>query len=265
MKKKIGIIGGTGLENIAGLQFMNAVKQETPYGSPADVYRVYENDLYIIYALSRHGKNHEYAPHNVNYQANIYGFYMLEASEILSFSSVGGINLTYRNGDLVLTDDAIDNTNRGSVTFHNEKGKVIHIDMSSPFCNSLRQKLLKSAENKGISLINGGTYICTDGPRFETPAEIKMYRIWGADMVGMTLFPELTLAKELGICYANISLITNAASGVEENRKLTSDEVVEEAKRNTAKITTIIEEYINNSEREQCSCKNILLGAAVSK
>ena len=92
-----------------------------------------------------------------------------------------------------------------------------------------------------------------------------MYRIWGADMVGMTLFPELTLAKELGICYANISLITNAASGVEENRKLTSDEVVEEAKRNTAKITTIIEEYINNSEREQCSCKNILLGAAVSK
>lgn len=265
MKKKIGIIGGTGLENIAGLKFIDKIQKETPYGSPSDEYRVYENDLFIIYALNRHGKNHEYAPHNVNYKANIYGFYMLEVSEILSFSSVGGINLSYRNGDLVLTDDAIDNTNRGSVTFYNEKGKVVHIDMSSPFCLSVRNKLLNSAKNMGIDIINGGTYICTDGPRFETPAEIKMYRIWGADMVGMTLFPEVTLAKELGICYANISLITNAASGVEENRKLTSDEVVEEAKKNTTKITKIIEEYIKTNEREQCSCKNILLGAAVSK
>ena len=240
-KEKIGIIGGTGLENIAGIKYSGEQFVETPYGSPSDKFRVYENDYFIIYALNRHGANHEYAPHNVNYQANIYGL------------------------DLVLTTDAIDNTNRGSITFYNEKGNVVHIDMSSPFCNSVREKLLKSAENAGISLTNGGTYICTDGPRFETPAEIKMYRIWGADMVGMTLFPEITLAKELGICYGNISLITNAASGVEENRKLTSDEVVDEAKKNTAKITKIIEEYIKNSKRQPCSCKEILKGAAVGK
>lgn len=265
MKKKLGIIGGTGLENIAGIKYSGEKVVDTPYGNPSDKYRVYENDLFIIYALNRHGAKHEYAPHNVNYKANIFGFSKLEVSEILSFSSVGGINLSYKNGDLVLTDDAIDNTNRGSVTFYNETGKVVHVDMSNPFCSSLRQKLLKSAESAGISLINGGTYICTDGPRFETPAEIKMYRMWGADMVGMTLFPEVTLAKELGICYANTSLITNAASGVEENRKLTSDEVVEEAKRNTAKITKIIEEYIKNNERQSCSCKDILNGAAVGK
>lgn len=264
-KEKIGIIGGTGLENIAGIKYSGEQFVETPYGSPSDKFRVYENDSFIIYALNRHGANHEYAPHNVNYQANIYGLYSLEVSEILSFSSVGGINLNYKNGDLVLTTDAIDNTNRGSITFYNEKGNVVHIDMSSPFCNSVREKLLKSAENAGISLTNGGIYICTDGPRFETPAEIKMYRIWGADMVGMTLFPEITLAKELGICYGNISLITNAASGVEENRKLTSDEVVDEAKKNTAKITKIIEEYIKNSKRQPCSCKEILKGAAVGK
>lgn len=265
MKTKIGIIGGTGLEQIAGLKFNEKIKAETPYGSPSDEYRVYENDLFIIYALNRHGANHEYAPHNVNYMGNIYGFYKLGVSEILSFSSVGGINLNYKNGDLVLTSDAIDNTNRGSVTFYNETGKIVHIDMSSPFCDSLREKLLESAEKAGINLINGGTYICTDGPRFETPAEIKMYRAWSADMVGMTLFPELTLAKELGICYGNISLVTNAASGVEENRKLTSDEVIEEAKRNTAKITKIIEYYIKNNERKLCSCKDILAGASIGK
>lgn len=265
MKMKIGIIGGTGLENIAGIKYSGEQFIETPYGSPSDRYRVYENDLFIIYALNRHGANHEYAPHNVNYKANIFGFSQLEAGEILSFSSVGGINLDYKNGDLVLTSDAIDNTNRGASTFYNEKGHVVHVDMSSPFCNSVRQKLLKSAENKSVALIDGGTYICTDGPRFETPAEIKMYRMWGADMVGMTLFPEITLAKELGICYANISLITNAASGVEENRKLTSDEVVEEAKKNTAKITKIIEEYIKYDQRQACSCKDILKGAAVGK
>ena len=127
-KEKIGIIGGTGLENIAGIKYSGEQFVETPYGSPSDKFRVYENDYFIIYALNRHGANHEYAPHNVNYQANIYGLYSLEVSEILSFSSVGGINLNYKNGDLVLTTDAIDNTNRGSITFYNEKG-IIHLTL----------------------------------------------------------------------------------------------------------------------------------------
>ncbi len=185
--------------------------------------------------------------------------------EILSFSAVGGINLNYKNGDLVLTDDAIDNTVRGNVTFYDRTGYVVHIDMSLPFCPSLRLKLKESADLCGIDLIDKGIYICTNGPRFETPAEIKMYRNWGADMVGMTLFPEVTLSKEMGICYANISLVTNAAAGVEENRKLTSDEVIEEAKRNTLKISKIIEQYLKYDKREECNCKNILQGAEINK
>ena len=173
--------------------------------------------------------------------------------------------LNYKNGDLVLTDDAIDNTVRGNVTFYDRTGYVVHIDMSLPFCPSLRLKLKESADLCGIDLIDKGIYICTNGPRFETPAEIKMYRNWGADMVGMTLFPEVTLSKEMGICYANISLVTNAAAGVEENRKLTSDEVIEEAKRNTLKISKIIEQYLKYDKREECNCKNILQGAEINK
>lgn len=263
--KKIGIIGGSGLENIAGLSFCGEEYVHTPYGDPSDKYKVYKSSDVEIYSLSRHGNDHRFAPHQINYKANIYGFHQLNVSEILSFSAVGGINLNYKNGDLVLTDDAIDNTNRADITFYDKTGSVVHIDMSRPFCPSVRAKLKESAAICGIDLIDKGTYICTNGPRFETPAEIKMYRIWGADMVGMTLFPELTLSKELGICYANISLITNAASGVEENRKLTSDEVIEEAKRNTLKITKIIEQYIKYDKRESCECKNILHGAAISK
>lgn len=263
--KKIGIIGGSGLENITFLSFYGEEFIETPYGRPSCKYKIYNNDDVMVYSLSRHGADHRFAPHQINYKANIYGFHLAGVNEILSFSAAGGINLNYKSGDLVLTDDAIDNTVRGNITFYDRAGYVVHIDMSQPFCPSIRQKLKESANLCGIKLIENGTYICTDGPRFETPAEIKMYRAWGADMVGMTLFPEVTLSKEMGICYANISLITNAAAGVEGCRKLTSDEVIEEAQRSALKISQIIEQYIKYDKREECNCKDILQGAAINK
>ena len=139
--KKIGIIGGSGLENITSLAFCGEEFIETPYGRPSCNYKIYKNDDVIVYSLSRHGDDHRFAPHQINYKANIYGFHTAGVSEILSFSAVGGINLNYRNGDLVLTDDAIDNTTRGNVTFYDRVGYVVHIDMSQPFCPSLRQKL----------------------------------------------------------------------------------------------------------------------------
>ncbi len=264
---KIGIIGGSGLENIANLSYCGEESVNNIYGIPSDSYKIYKSDNTIIYSLSRHGATHQLAPSKINYKANIYGFKMLEVSEILAFSSVGGINDNYKSGDLVLTSDAIDNTNRVS-SFYDKIGEVIHIDMSMPFCKAVRKKLKESANICHINLIDKGVYICTEGPRFETPAEIKMYKIWGADMVGMTLFPEISLSKELGICYANISLITNMASGVEKDKKLTSSEVIEEAKKNTYKISKLIEQYITyneeNNEKYSCQCKDILNGAKIS-
>ena len=132
--KKIGIIGGSGLENIAGLSFCGEEYIHTPYGDPSDKYKVYKSSDVEIYSLSRHGNDHRFAPHQINYKANIYGFHQVQVSEILSFSAVGGINFNYKNGDLVLTDDAIDNTNRSDITFYDKTGSVIHIDMSRPFC-----------------------------------------------------------------------------------------------------------------------------------
>lgn len=263
--KKIGIIGGSGLDNIKELHYKDSIKVDTPYGNPSDEYKVYKSDSAEIYSLARHGKNHEYAPHNINYKANIYGFHKLGVTEILSFSSAGAINLNYKKGDLVLTSDAIDFTNRGSVTFYDEIGKVIHVDMSNPFCNKVVLKLKKACEKDNIKIIENGIYVCTNGPRFETPAEINMFRLLKADMVGMTLFPEVTLSKEMGICYGNITLITNSGSGVEEDRKLTSSEVIEEAVKHTKKIANIIKNYIEDNNEGVCACKDILKGAVISK
>ena len=263
--KKIGIIGGSGLENINSLTLKDEKILDTPYGSPTSAYYQYESEDITVYNISRHGKNHEYAPHLVNYQANIWGFKHLEVDAVVSFSAVGGINYEYKNGDLVLTSDAIDMTSGRKNTFFDKKGEVIHIDMSSPFCKSLRNIIKKSSISANITLIDKGIYICTNGPRFETPAEINMYRLWGADMVGMTLFPEITLTREMGMCYANISLITNAASGVEEDRKLTSDEVIDEALVHQNKISKLVNSIILLiSEKEKCFCADILKGASIS-
>lgn len=261
----IGIIGGSGLDNISALSYDGEEVVDTPYGSPSAPYIRYKFEGGIVYTLARHGLNHEFAPHKVNYRANIYGFKKLQVSEILTFSAVGGINLDYNVGDLILSNDCIDMTNGRSLSFYEETGKVVHIDMSEPFCPSVRSKLLLSAEKSNVKLIDGGVYVCTNGPRFETPAEIRMYRNWGADMAGMTLFPEITLSKELGICYGQVCLITNSASGMEENKKLTSDEVIEESKRNTEKICSLIREYLNIESSVECNCKNILDGALIGK
>lgn len=263
--KKIGLIGGSGLEDISGFSYEGEETVETPYGKPSAPYKKYRYNNIEIYSLARHGINHEFAPHKVNYRANIYGFKSLQVDEILTFSAVGGINLNYKTGDLVVSSDAIDNTSGRDLSFYEDSGTVIHIDMSEPFCPSIRSKILEAGRKSGIELIDGGVYVCTNGPRFETPAEIKMYRLLGGDMAGMTLFPELTLAKEQGICYGQVCLITNLASGVEDNKKLTSDEVIEEGRRNSKKIQILIKEYLDIQKESVCNCKNILSGAVIAK
>lgn len=265
--KKLGIIGGSGLELIEGLKEKGEERVISIYGEPSAPYKIYEKNGCVIYFLSRHGENHIFAPHKINYKANAFGFKELGVKQVISFSTTGAINPSYKSGDIIITDDAIDNTCGRDTTFFNDTGKVVHIDMSKPFCPPLRHAVIKAAEQAGVPVIKKGVYICVNGPRFETPAEIKAYRIWGADMVGMTLFPELALLKELGICHANISLITNTASGMDKDKKLTSDEVTAEAAKSKRNIAALIEAVINSDyDNETCrSCSEILKGAEIGK
>lgn len=258
---KIGLIGGSGLENIASIKKIGEVKLTTPYGEPSSIYRVYEKDDITFYQLNRHGDNHCIAPHLVNYRANINGFKMLGVERIIAFTAVGSLHKKYPSGTIAACHNAIDFTHGRTSTFF-EGVEVRHIDFSYPFCDDLRKSFFQAVNKSGYEIVDGGIYVCTNGPRLETAAEINFYRSINCDFVGMTLFPEAPLARESEICYLNISTVTNYAAGVGMKHKLTSTEIVENGRLATVKIAKIIGNLPSFIETERdCPCKEALKGS----
>ncbi|MEO0143389.1 MAG: S-methyl-5'-thioadenosine phosphorylase [candidate division WOR-3 bacterium] len=232
---RIGIIGGSGLYKIEGVEIIKEIEINTPFGKPSDnyIYAKYKN--FEIFFLSRHSREHSIPPHKINFRANIYGFKLLNVERIIGVSAVGGI--TKKPGEIVITSDFIDFSKRVN-TFYDGK-KVIHIDVSEPFCPILRNCLIESSKKLNIDVHSFGVYVQTEGPRLETPSEIKMFRMMGADVVGMTLVSEAILSRELEICYAGINVVTNYAAGI-EGKKLTTKEVIENMNKNLYKVQSII-------------------------
>lgn len=262
--RKLGIIGGSGLYEIDGFDFVEEIAVETVYGKPSGSYRVYRNKNILFYFLNRHGAGHSLPPHRVNYRANIEGFCQLGIENIVSVTATGGINSAYRPGEIILPDDGIDLTSGRAHTFF-DGDTVHHIDITEPFCPRLRGVLENSAESADVDIETSGTYICTNGPRLETRGEIKAFDRLGADLVGMTLFPECALARERQLCYANLSVITNYAAGI-STKKLTTNEVIEEMGRaveNIKNIISMIPVYLKD-ERD-CPCPDALEGTKISK
>ncbi|MEF3254890.1 MAG: S-methyl-5'-thioadenosine phosphorylase [Deferribacterales bacterium] len=254
---KIGIIGGTGLEKLKGFRFIKEIDIETKYGAPTDRFKEFEANGNRFYFLSRHGKNHEFPPHLVNYRGNIDGFKQLGVDFILAFSAVGGINKLFNPGDFVVLDDLIDFTNGRSSTFC-ENGDVYHIDFTTPFCPDIRKIVIDVLNKKSIKYHDRGVYVCTNGPRLETPAEIKMFEKFGADLVGMTVATEAVLAREAGICYAAVSIVSNYAAGISKTC-LTTDEVVQAVKSAEKYIVETIEELSNLKTRKYtCGCREAI-------
>ena len=189
---KLAFIGGTGVYDPGILDHVDSEMINTPFG---EVH--YETgkfgDKEIIF-MARHGIKHTIPPHKINYRANIYALKMLDVSYIVSTTAVGSLNLNYKPGELVLIDQFIDMTKSRDVTFFDGQFRgVAHIDMTRPYCEELRQAILSAGEKENLLIHPSGTYICTEGPRFETPAEIKAFHMWGADVVGMTNVPECQL------------------------------------------------------------------------
>lgn len=257
---KLGVISGSGLDNIAGVNYVEDIEVDTKYGKPSAPYKHYRSDIAEYYVLSRHGNSHELAPDMINYRANVMGFKELGVKQVVTFSAVGGINKDYPVGSLVLMDNAIDMTSGRINTFFTE-GNITHVDLTYPFCHDMRKALQNTADSLGTELKQSGVYVCTNGPRLETSAEINMYKMFGADVVGMTLFPEVILFREAELCYANISLISNTAAGVVADHKLTCDEMVEEGKKATQNISKIIAELPKFMTDRACLCGEALQGA----
>lgn len=257
------MIGGTGLENIA-LQDVREESIETPYGSvKVDIGRFGDQNNPVVF-MSRHGKGHTVPPHLVNYRANIWALKEIGVRKVIATAAVGSLSTRFKLGDIVLLDQFLDFTKSRPQTFYEggEQG-VLHLDMTEPYCQSVQAVIHKAGESIGVTLKDKATYVCTEGPRFETPAEIRMYQILGGECVGMTSVPEVVLAKECGMCYASIGMITNEAAGIADH-PLTHGEVIESMNATGSTVAHLIQETFRILRPEQdCRCQ--LSNAEVGK
>lgn len=256
----LGVIGGSGLYNIPGLTITDSVKLTTPYGEPSDVYRIGKLSGAEVAFLPRHGAIHHVPPDKINYRANLWGFRELGIKQILSTGASGGISNKMKPGSIVVPDQIIDMTSGRCSTFYDDN-EVVHVDFTDPFCPDLRKHIFAASDEAGISIIRKGTYLCVNGPRLETAAEIRAFSILGADTVGMTGMPETVLARELELCFANISVVTNYAAGILE-KKLTTTEVVEHMNKAMDKIRALLMAFFTRDfSVSSCSCNQALQNA----
>ena len=238
----LAFIGGTGFDlRGAHSPFTDArdEKIETRFGA-AHVTRAQLDGKPIVF-LHRHARpdnptHKDVPPHKINYRANIAALKQLGATAILASTAVGGLRREWAPGTLVCLDNFLDMTTNRAKTFFDER--AVHVDVTQPYCQNLRELLLRRAEDEAIELADGGVYGCADGPRFETAAEIRVYQSWGVDVVGMTGAPECALAREAEICYAGVSIVTNLAAGISPH-PLTHMEVMDEMRKALPKLAQL--------------------------
>lgn len=234
---RIAIIGGTGFYRVEGSSLKEKVDVETRYGKVT--VSIYENEKGEEFAfIPRHGDGHVCAPHKVNYRANIMALKEVGVERVIGVVSVGSLKEHIRPGDFVLLDQFLDFTKVRPLTFFEDEGCVVHTDVTEPYCPEIRG-CIKSGRLNGVHLHERGTYVCTEGPRFETAAEIRMFAMLGGDVVGMTNVPECVLARELGICYAAIAVVTNYAAGISK-MPISHQEVMDEMK----KVENVLHNYV---------------------
>jgi 5'-deoxy-5'-methylthioadenosine phosphorylase len=210
----VAIIGGSGLTNLKNLEITRREVLRTPFGEPSAPLVFGHLGSQNAVFLARHGHGHTIPPHDINYRANIWALKEVGASHVIAVNAVGGITPTMTAGSLVFPDQIIDYTyGRVHTFFGIEQKSVTHIDFTFPYCEELRQVLVTAAQRARLSAVEQGTYAATQGPRFETIAEIRRLERDGGDIVGMTGMPETSLARELGLCYACIAVVANPAAG----------------------------------------------------
>jgi 5'-methylthioadenosine phosphorylase len=237
--EKIAIIGGTGYEDFSVVKKWELKTVRTRYGRiQAKIGTLYDKEILF---LARHGFGYAHAPPQISYHANVAALKKEKVTSIIATSAVGSMNPEMRPGEFVLISDFIDFTKHRKQTFHEEK--PVYTDVSGAYSLHLREKIIKAAEFLRIKLHPEAVYVCTEGPRFETPAEIRMFQKLGGDVVGMTCVPEVVLAAEAGIPYAALALVTNMAAGITKGR-LTAEEVFEMMDRKQGTITKIFGKFI---------------------
>ncbi len=257
----IGLIGGTGVYDPKLLREVKEVEIKTPFGKPSDKIITGLFEGVKIAFLNRHGKGHSINPTNVNYRANIWALKELGCERIIATGAVGSLKEEFKPGEIVFTDQFIDRTTKRETTFY-DKDKVVHISSAEPICKELREILINEAKKENLLFHEKGTCIVIEGPRFSSKAESNLFRQWGADIIGMTMFPECILAREQQICYATIATVTDY--DVWKDSYVNIEEVIQIMKENIEKVKILLEKVIPIIPKQRtCECATALKNAEV--
>lgn len=244
---KIGIIGGSGLDDSQIIESRSEKVVNTQFGNPSDV--LIEGKIAGVdcVLLARHGRNHSIMPSNVNYRANIWALKELGCTHLVVSTATGSLQEHIAPGDIVIPDGFIDRTTKRAQTFYDGSGSLVgvcHVPMEPAFCSRSREVLIETAKELGIKVHEKGTVVTIEGPRFSSKAESKMFRQWGADLVNMTLVPEVVLAKEAGLCYVAIAMATDYDCWRECGENVNVADVLATFKKNVTKVTELITSVI---------------------
>ena len=260
----VGVIGGSGLYEMEGLEDVETVSLATPFGDPSDAFIVGRLEGIRMAFLPRHGKGHRIQPSSVNFRANIYAMKMLGVQWIIGVSAVGSMKETIHPGHMVIPEQFIDRTvGRPSTFFGN--GIVGHVSFADPVCPDLSQVLFHAGKEVGATVQKGGTYLCIEGPQFSTRAESRLYRTWGVDVIGMTNLPEAKLAREAEICYASIAFATDYDCWHMEAGDVSIAEVLRIIAESTQVAKKVIRQAIQRlPENRECVCSSALKYALIT-
>lgn len=245
---KVGLIGGSGLEKLNLFSDTRELTVKTKYGDPSSPFFSGIIGNCEVFILSRHGRDHSITPSGVNNRANIIALKELECQYILTTTACGSLREEIKRGDLVILDQFIDFTKHRINTFHDrfENGNVVHTSMAEPFSDHLRNILIRGCETLGISFHHRGTMVTIEGPRFSTRAESSMFRLLGADVVNMSIAPEVSLAVEAGIPYSSVALSTDYDSWKQDENPVTWDDVCKVFNENVKRVTSLLTHVLLN-------------------
>ena len=264
MKAQIGIIGGSGLYSMPGFEAQEEASIQTPFGSPSDNYVLGQLGGHSVAFLSRHGRGHRLSPSEINYRANIYGMKSLGVERIISLSAVGSLKEEHRPLDFVIPDQFFDRT-RGRISTFFGEGLVAHISFADPVCPQLSAVVTDACKAAGVTVKQGGTYLCMEGPAFSTKAESNVYRSWGMDVIGMTNLQEAKLAREAEICYVTVAMVTDYDCWHEEHDAVTVNDIIANLVTNAGNACSVVAHAVAAMPAERkCKCGSALAHAILT-
>ena len=264
MDAEIGIIGGSGLYNMAALTDRREVTVDTPWGTPSDAFAVGKLSGRNVAFLARHGQGHRIMPSNLNFRANIYGMKKLGVQWLLSFSAVGSLQENLKPLDFVIPDQFFDCT-KGRVSTFFDEDVVVHIGFADPVCPALSDAAEAACRIAGVTVHRGGTYCCMEGPAFSTLAESKLHRSWGFDVIGMTNLQEAKLAREAEMSYATVAMVTDYDCWHPDHDAVTVDQVIQYLTQNAEHAEAVAVETVKNIPTEPSPYSSALKNAILTE